>query len=72
MSPPGLIGLLPCCLGLFWGQKVGGLWQLVADTCGPYKKISDQICSVLPWLLEAGWASAWQPVAACGGQPWPL
>ena len=53
MSPPRLLGLLPCCLGLFWGQKVGGLWQPVADTSGPYKKISDQICSILPWLLEA-------------------
>ena len=53
MSPPGLLGLLPCCLGLFWGQKVGGLWQPVAGTCGPYKKIIDQICSILPWLLEA-------------------
>ena len=53
MSPPGLLGLLPCCLGLFWGQKVGGLWQPVAGTCGPYKKISDQIWSILPCLLEA-------------------
>ena len=53
MSPPGLLGLLPCCLGLFWGQKVGGLWQPVARNCGPYKKIIDQICSILPWLLEA-------------------
>ena len=53
MSPPGLLGLLPCCLGLFWGQKVGSLWQPVAGTCGPYKKISGQICSILPWLLKA-------------------
>ena len=25
----------------------------MAATCGPYKKISGQICSILPWLLEA-------------------
>ena len=53
MSPPGLLGLLPCCLALLWGQKVGGLWQPVAPSCGPYKKINDQIFSIAPWLLEA-------------------
>ena len=53
MSPPGLLGLLPCCLGLFWGQNLGSLWQPVAGTCGPYKKIINQICSILPCLLEA-------------------
>ena len=29
-------------------------WRPVAETCGPYKKIIDQICSILPWLPEAG------------------
>ena len=53
MSPPWLLGLLPGCLGLFWGQNLGSLWQPVADTCGPYKKIIDQIAGILPWLLEA-------------------
>ena len=36
-----------------WGQNLGGLCRPMADTCGPYKKIIDQICSILPWLLEA-------------------
>ena len=75
MSLPGLLGLLPRCLGLFWGQKLGGLGQPVADTCGPYKKIIDQICSILPWLLEGegqNLGGLWQPVAACGRYLWPL
>ena len=32
--------------------EVCRLWQPVAASCGPYKKISGQICSILPWLLE--------------------
>ena len=66
-------------LGCLRVSRSGGLWQPVADTCGPYKKISDQICSILPCLLAA-WAlalllglggqnlgSLWQPVAGtCG------
>ena len=33
---------------------VCSLWRPVADNLGPYKKIIDQICSILPWLPEAG------------------
>ena len=61
MSPPGLLGLLPCCLGCLtalskWevlGLELCSLKTPAADTCGPYKKIIDQIRSILPWLLEA-------------------
>ena len=48
------------------GLEVG---RPVAETCGPLKKIRDQICSILPCLLlEVG-----RPVAeTCGGNLWPL
>ena len=41
----------------------GGLWR---EAVAPYKKISDQICSILPCLLEyesprAAWAVALLP-----------
>ena len=46
----GAVALLP---GLVLGPHFGSLWRPVAATCGPYKKISDQICSILHCLLEA-------------------
>ena len=36
------------------GLELCSLWHPMADNLGPYKKISDQICSIPPWLPEAG------------------
>ena len=43
----------------------GGLWR---EAVAPYKKISDQICSILPWLPEAGVARV--PLALVSILPW--
>ena len=43
MSSPGLLG----------GSSSGSLKSPVGRNCGLYKKIIDQIRSILPWLLEA-------------------
>ena len=62
----------------FWGQRVGGLWRPMADTCGPYKKISDQICSICLgcWRHVSPRAvlgpEGWRPVAPDGRYLWPL
>ena len=41
---------------VFWSTSMGaGAYSgRIADTCGPYRKMIDQIGSILPWLLEAG------------------
>ena len=40
-------------VGAGW-LELCSLWHPMADNLGPYKKIIDQICSILPWPPEAG------------------
>ena len=51
---PGSLELLGHAEAGAGGLELCSLWQPVAGTCGPYKKIIDQICSILLWLPEAG------------------
>ena len=53
------------------GLKLCSLWHPMADNRGPYKKITDQICSILPWLPEAGVACLQHPALAAGGMSPP-